>query len=401
MINPFKEALPIIKKIEEAGYEAYFVGGAVRDHLLNIQINDIDIASSATPEEIKAIFPHTIDVGIAHGTVMVIWNQDTYEITTFRTESTYLDYRRPEQVFFVRELKEDLKRRDFTINAMAMDKNGQIIDYFNGEDALKKKEIKTVGNPNERFQEDALRMMRGIRFVSTLGFQVEMETLKGIVDNQQFLSKIAVERITAEFEKLLQGRWCSDALEIMIETKLYRFLPMLESAEKAISQLAKLHLTKLELPEKWAVLLLCLGVKDKQQIELFLRAWKLSVKQIKTVQKIIYWILQREQMSTWSRQALYFATLSIAVSAEKIYHLLWNQDICSDISSLEEQYRKLPIKSKEELAISGNDLLRWTEKRPGPWIKDVLSLVESKVVEQKLPNDKQLIKEWLQRCHQI
>ncbi|MBQ6447312.1 MULTISPECIES: CCA tRNA nucleotidyltransferase [Niallia] len=401
MINPFKEALPIIKKIEEAGYEAYFVGGAVRDYLLNIQINDIDIASSATPEEIKAIFPHTIDVGIAHGTVMVIWNQDTYEITTFRTESTYLDYRRPEQVFFVRELKEDLKRRDFTINAMAMDKNGQIIDYFNGEDALKKKEIKTVGNPNERFQEDALRMMRGIRFVSTLGFQVEMETLKGIVDNQQLLSKIAVERITAEFEKLLQGRWCSDALEIMIETKLYRFLPMLESAEKAISQLAKLHLTKLELPEKWAVLLLCLGVKDKQQIELFLRAWKLSVKQIKTVQKIIYWILQREQMSTWSRQALYFATLSIAVSAEKIYHLLWNQDICSDISSLEEQYRKLPIKSKEELAISGNDLLRWTEKRPGPWIKDVLSLVESKVVEQKLPNDKQLIKEWLQRCHQI
>ncbi|MED3795115.1 CCA tRNA nucleotidyltransferase [Niallia alba] len=401
MINPFKEALPIIKKIEEAGYEAYFVGGAVRDHLLNIQINDIDIASSATPEEIKAIFPHTIDVGIAHGTVMVIWNQDTYEITTFRTESTYLDYRRPEQVFFVRELKEDLKRRDFTINAMAMDKNGQIIDYFNGEDALKKKEIKTVGNPNERFQEDALRMMRGIRFVSTLGFQVEKETLKGIVDNQQLLSKIAVERITAEFEKLLQGRWCSDALEIMIETKLYRFLPMLESAEKAISQLAKLHLTKLELPEKWAVLLLCMGVKDKQQIELFLRAWKLSVKQIKTVQKIIYWILQREQMPTWSRQALYFATLSIAVSAEKIYQLLWNQEIRSDISSIEEQYRKLPIKSKEELAISGNDLLRWTEKRPGPWIKDVLSLVESKVVEQKLPNDKQLIKEWLQRCHQI
>ncbi|MFS0657243.1 CCA tRNA nucleotidyltransferase [Niallia alba] len=401
MINPFKEALPIIKKIEEAGYEAYFVGGAVRDHLLNIQINDIDIASSATPEEIKAIFPHTIDVGIAHGTVMVIWNQDTYEITTFRTESTYLDYRRPEQVFFVRELKEDLKRRDFTINAMAMDKNGQIIDYFNGEDALKKKEIKTVGNPNERFQEDALRMMRGIRFVSTLGFQVEKETLKGIVDNQQLLLKIAVERITAEFEKLLQGRWCSDALEIMIETKLYRFLPMLESAEKAISQLAKLHLTKLELPEKWAVLLLCMGVKDKQQIELFLRAWKLSIKQIKTVQKIIYWILQREQMPTWSRQALYFATLSIAVSAEKIYQLLWNQEIRSDISSLEEQYRKLPIKSKEELAISGNDLLGWTEKRPGPWIKDVLSLVESKVVEQKLPNDKQLIKEWLQRCHQI
>lgn len=138
MINPFKEALPIINKIEEAGYEAYFVGGAVRDHLLNKQIHDIDIASSATPEEIKSIFPHTIDVGIAHGTVMVIWDQHTYEITTFRTESTYRDYRRPEQVYFVRELKEDLKRRDFTINAMAMDKNGHVIDYFNGKESFRK-----------------------------------------------------------------------------------------------------------------------------------------------------------------------------------------------------------------------------------------------------------------------
>lgn len=401
MINPFKEALPIINKIEEAGYEAYFVGGAVRDHLLNKQIHDIDIASSATPEEIKSIFPHTIDVGIAHGTVMVIWDQHTYEITTFRTESTYRDYRRPEQVYFVRELKEDLKRRDFTINAMAMDKNGHVIDYFNGKESLEKKEIKTVGNPNERFQEDALRIMRGIRFMSTLGFHLETETLNGIRNNRQLLSKIAVERITAEFEKLLHGPWCLEALEILVETKMYQILPMLSSEEKGISKFAKLPLTKLELLEKWAVLLLCLGRKEKHQIELFLRAWKLSVKQIKTIQKLIYWMLQREQMTNWSNQALYFATLSVAVSVEKMYQLLKNNEVNIDIVHLEERYEKLPIKSMEELKIGGNDLLSWTEKKPGPWIKDVLSLVERNVVEEKLSNDKQLIKEWLKQCHQI
>lgn len=401
MIKAFKDAIPILEKMEDAGFEAYFVGGAVRDYLLDKPINDIDIATSATPEEVKAIFPHTIDVGIAHGTVMVVWNNYTYEITTFRTESTYVDYRRPEQVFFVRELKEDLMRRDFTINAMAMDKKGHIIDYFQSQNALSKKEIKTVGNPTERFQEDALRIMRGIRFVSTLGFQLEDETLKGIVDNKHLLSKIAVERVTIEFEKLLQGQWCSDALVILLATKMHLYLPMLESAEKGISKLAEIPLFKLTLTEKWVVLLLCIGIKDKQQIEVFLRSWKLSVKQIKNTQKIIYWILEREKATCWSDQMLYFATLSVAISAEKVYQLLWNQENNPIISTLEEQYIKLPIKSKEELVIGGNDLLHWTNKQAGPWIKEILSLVETKVVERIIPNDKQLIKEWLIECHQI
>ncbi|WP_312096804.1 CCA tRNA nucleotidyltransferase [Niallia sp.] len=401
MINPFKDAIPIIEKIEASGFEAYFVGGAVRDHLLKKQINDIDIATSATPEEVKAIFSHTIDIGIAHGTVMVIWNNHTYEITTFRTESTYVDYRRPERVFFVRELREDLQRRDFTINAMAMNKEGQIIDYFHGQDALTKKEIKTVGNPNERFQEDALRIMRGIRFVSTLGFQLEKETLKGIEDNKHLLSKIAVERITIEFEKLLQGQWCSEALDILLGTKMHVFLPMLASTEEGIAKLAKTPLFKLDLTEKWVVFLLSTGIKEKQEIESFLRGWKLSVKQIKRIQKIIYWILEREKMASWSNQALYFATLSIAVSSEKIYQLIYNHENKPNILLLEEQYIDLPIKSREELDISGTDLLHWTNKKAGPWIKEVLSHVELNVVNRIIPNDKQLIKEWLEACHQI
>src|SRR5699024_10264166 len=202
----FRKALPIIEKIEENGFEAYFVGGGVRDTLLGKSIHDVDIATSAYPEEMKKMFPRTIDVGIEHGTVMVLYKDETYEITTFRTESTYQDFRRPDSVTFVRSLKEDLKRRDFTINALAMNKEGHIIDYFNGMEDLKLKRIKAVGQPTERFHEDALRMMRAVRFVSQLQFHLEKETKEAIEEHHALLEKIAIERIQSEFIKLLLGK---------------------------------------------------------------------------------------------------------------------------------------------------------------------------------------------------
>ncbi len=135
MDSLFIQAVPILEKIEQAGFEAFFVGGSVRDQIIGRVINDVDIATSATPQEIKSIFPRTADVGIEHGTVLVLEKYGTYEITTFRTESNYSDFRRPDSVQFVRSLTEDLMRRDFTMNSMAMDKNGKIIDPFNGKRA--------------------------------------------------------------------------------------------------------------------------------------------------------------------------------------------------------------------------------------------------------------------------
>ena len=183
MDSLFVQAVPILEKIEQAGFEAFFVGGSVRDQIIGRVINDVDIATSATPQEIKAIFPRTADVGIEHGTVLVIEKYGTYEITTFRTEGNYSDFRRPDSVQFVRSLTEDLMRRDFTMNSMAMDKNGKIIDPFNGKIAIEKKQIVTVGNPHERFHEDALRMMRAIRFVSQLGFELDNETFRSLQEN--------------------------------------------------------------------------------------------------------------------------------------------------------------------------------------------------------------------------
>ncbi len=169
-------------------------------------IHDVDIATSAFPEEIKQLFPKTIDIGIEHGTVLALVDDEQYEITTFRTESTYQDYRRPDSVEFVRSLEEDLKRRDFTINAFALKEDGQIIDLFDGLSDLENQVLRAVGNPHERFHEDALRMMRGLRFVSQLGFELEAETALAIQENHHLLEKISVERINVEFVKMLLGQ---------------------------------------------------------------------------------------------------------------------------------------------------------------------------------------------------
>lgn len=152
-----------------------------------------------------AIFPRTVPVGIAHGTVMVIERGVSYEVTTFRKEGRYEDYRRPKDVTFVRSLNEDLQRRDFTMNAIAMNEYGEIIDPFGGVEALKQRIIETVGDAAERFNEDALRMMRALRFVSQLGFSLSLKTKQAIIQYGHLLQHIAVERIAVEFEKLLLG----------------------------------------------------------------------------------------------------------------------------------------------------------------------------------------------------
>ena len=221
----FKQAIPILTKIEKAGFEAYFVGGCVRDHLIGREISDIDIATSATPHEIKKIFPKTIDVGIEHGTVIVNWDKETYELTTFRTDGEYTDFRRPSEVTFIRNLHEDLKRRDFTMNSIAMDKDGTLIDPFQGKQAIQNKMIETVGTASERFHEDALRMMRAVRFVSQLQFSIEPTTYHALKEHASLLEKVATERKTIEFEKLLNGKNKIQALEMLIDTKLYRYLP--------------------------------------------------------------------------------------------------------------------------------------------------------------------------------
>lgn len=195
----------IIDSLEAAGYEAYAVGGCVRDSILGKAPSDWDICTSALPGECKRVFSgHKIlETGIRHGTVTLILEHTPYEITTYRTENGYSDRRRPDSVNFVKSLSEDLKRRDFTVNAMAYNSRRGLVDEFCGCEDLERKVIRCVGNPDERFSEDALRIMRAIRFAAVLGFELDSDTDKAVQSQKMLLKSIAAERINTEFTKTL------------------------------------------------------------------------------------------------------------------------------------------------------------------------------------------------------
>ena len=196
----------ILRILNSAGHEAYVVGGCVRDALLGREPGDWDITTSASPAEVKSLFRRTIDTGIQHGTVTVLMGGGSYEVTTYRVDGVYEDGRHPKQVTFTRSLAEDLRRRDFTINAMAYHPEEGIVDLFGGEEDLAARTIRAVGVPAERFQEDALRILRAVRFSAQLDFLIEPQTFAAIRDFAPRLSLISRERIRVEMNKLL----CSD-----------------------------------------------------------------------------------------------------------------------------------------------------------------------------------------------
>lgn len=195
----------IISQIEKAGYEAFAVGGCIRDVILGRKPNDWDITTSAKPLEIKKLFRRTVDTGIQHGTVTVLIGDEGYEVTTYRIDGIYEDARHPKEVSFTDNLIEDLKRRDFTINALAYNETWGLVDAFNGIEDMERGIIRCVGDPFERFSEDALRMMRAVRFAAQLGFDIEPETERAAGSLAENLKKISAERIMAELTKLIMS----------------------------------------------------------------------------------------------------------------------------------------------------------------------------------------------------
>ncbi|KIL79906.1 CCA tRNA nucleotidyltransferase [Bacillus badius] len=389
----FEQAAPLLAELEKAGFAAYYVGGAVRDYLLDRPIGDVDIATAALPEEVKQIFPKTVDVGIEHGTVLVIWKGEGYEITTFRTESEYKDFRRPDKVSFVRTLEEDLQRRDFTMNAMAMDRFGTIIDPFNGREALKLGYIQTVGDANERFSEDALRMMRAARFASQLGFRLHEQTKEALSRCAPLLKHIAVERKLMEMNKLFAGRKAAEGLQVMLEGGLLAYLPGLCGQEKLLEQMLTYDLSRLTASQKW-LLLLVLLTPDKPLD--WLKAWRMPAKKIKHIAGTYEWSL-KQRLCGWSDLALYEAGVERAVDAEAVNALLCGRS--ASLEELRERHNSLPIRDRKELAVTGQELKAWKNEAGGPWMKSYLERIERAVVEKTVENDPEKIKEWLEACN--
>lgn len=222
-----EKAREVAMRLRRAGHTAYIVGGAVRDMLLGRTPKDVDVATSATPEGVIGLFEKTIPTGIVHGTVTVMVGDEPVEVTTFRTESGYTDKRRPDTVRFVGTIEEDLARRDFTINAMALDPaSGAIVDPFGGQEDLKKRVIRAVGDATARFSEDALRILRAVRFACKLGFQIEPSTLKAAKDLIGNLNALSYERIANELMAILETERAAYGVRLLAEIGALRvFLP--------------------------------------------------------------------------------------------------------------------------------------------------------------------------------
>ncbi|MEH7388390.1 CCA tRNA nucleotidyltransferase [Bacillus sp. JJ1521] len=393
MDEPFVKAKAILKILHRNGYQAFFVGGSVRDYLLQRPIGDIDIASSARPDQIIEIFPKTIDVGAVHGTVIVLHKGEQYEVTTFRTEEGYDDYRRPSHVEFVTSLHEDLKRRDFTMNAIAMTIDGDIIDPFDGKKAIEAKWIQTVGDPNERFFEDALRMMRAVRFSSQLSFLLCKETETAIKDNASLLTKISVERITIEIEKLLAGPNCQAAITLLVKTNLFQYLPGLADESRNLEQFSLYKWNQLqERAEYWTLVCYLLNKDDKKA---FLRQWKLPNKIIEQALQNVT-CLEKVLQTGWEKRLLYDCGAECIKQIERILGVLGVQQEVSPYL----EFCKLPIKQRSDLPITGEDLLLWYNQKPGKWIAELYETIENGILENIVENNKEKIKEWLLSCNQ-
>ena len=214
MFEFINNSLTIFNTLENNGFQCYAVGGCVRDCLLGLAPKDVDFTTDATPDEIIRVFSDykTLDIGKKYGTVGVITGGNIYEITTFRVDGAYADNRHPEEITFSKSLQEDLSRRDFTINAMAMNKTGEIFDPFGGKEDLKNKVIRTVGVPTERFSEDALRIVRALRFASKLGFYIESDTESACFAMKHLLKNVHPQRIRTELENILLSKYASEII---------------------------------------------------------------------------------------------------------------------------------------------------------------------------------------------
>lgn len=391
MLNPFfSQAKPILEQLEACGHQAYFVGGCVRDLLLGREIHDIDIATSATPEEVQGIFDKVIPVGIEHGTVIVRHMGDSYEVTTFRRDGNYSDQRHPDEVEFIRSLDEDLQRRDFTINALAMNKEGQVTDLFGGQEDLKNRVIRTVGNGNQRFKEDALRILRALRFSSQLGFSIEPATLDAMKNLKAMIEHLAVERIANEFTKLISAKFVNKGLKYLGELQIYQHLPVF----KNYGIYSILPVPMQPMPSFGSFISLCSILLPSLSVQDWCKAWKCSNKDKQEAESLIqaFYYLRDSGLDNWLVYKL--PEVHDHAFAALLRNLHFEKQI--DVADLRAQREKLQIRSKHELDINGQEIIAlFPEKKPGPWLRSLIGELEKAAVLGHVHNKKYDLKEWI------
>ncbi|PQP82279.1 CCA tRNA nucleotidyltransferase [Paenibacillus sp. PCH8] len=390
-----KQSENVLTKLNERGYQAYWVGGCVRDELLGRVVDDMDITTSASPQQVMELFDDCIPTGLQHGTVTVRSGGYYFEVTTFRTESEYQDNRRPATVQFVQDIKEDLERRDFTMNALAMDVTGTMVDPFGGQTDIKEERVRCVGSAMERFGEDALRMLRCVRFASVFNFKIVHNTWKGLVRQGDLLQHIAMERVRTEMVKMMSGPHPLRGLGLLDRSKALAHIKAPVSSARfnktLLSNLEQLSGEHVLL--RWSLLLIA-GGYSKDEADVLLRQWTFSnehrsrITGVLQVEQLVQASIQElEQKDITSLRTDWIVTvLTCGVQAAddwlRLQSLLpagWRDQLDQAESQLvlvqehaAEWSQSIPVHDLKELDITGEQVLQMVQRKGGPWLGQLM-----------------------------
>ena len=406
----------LLRTLLGQGFEAYWVGGCVRDELIGRPVHDMDMTTSALPEEMIGLFKHTIPTGIQHGTITVMLEGYAFEVTTYRVESTYENHRRPDEVTFVKEISEDLKRRDFTMNAIARAVDGTYIDPFGGQQDTQNGIIRCVGNPLERFNEDALRMVRCVRFASVFGYSIAKGTWKGLLSQRANLEYIALERIRVEMEKVMSGNNPLRGFELLSRSQIleYAKVPVLSTRfdRDIVIEINKLTSEPVRL--KWALLLYAGGFTSNEA-EQFLRKWTFSNQEKDEICSILrldeqvknsiqiqdFGIAQEERRLSWISLVL-DSGRSTALNWLKLqrtlpeHRQLFPEEWLNLLTIWEQQMNIYHLK---ELEISGKEVMQVNNTPAGSWLGVLLQHLLVAVAAGIVQNDKKCLIEEIERVN--
>lgn len=348
-----EKALEVLKIFNDNGYDAYVVGGFVRDLLLNRKTNDIDICTSATPKEIVELFDNVIISDMQYGAVVVVYKGCKFDVTTFRKEIKYENNRRPIKIKYIKDLKKDLLRRDFTINTLCMNSKKEIVDLLNVKEDLKNKILKTVGNPRYRIKEDSLRILRCIRFATILDFDIETKTKYFLSKYGYLLKDLSMNRKKEELDKIFSSTNKEKGRKLLIELNLLNVLDI----------------------NKLNNIVLCtdlIGIWCQLEVDGIYPFTKLEKEQMMNLRELL-------EYSELDNYLLYKYGLYLCT-------------VYTDIKGLSKRklnsaYQNLPITSRKEVAVSGSDISKILKREPGKYIKEIMEDIEKNILNNKLANN--------------
>ncbi len=356
----YEKAIEILNIFDSNGYIAYIVGGYPRDTLLGIKTMDIDICTNAKPKEIIELFSSSSVSDVGYGSVKLIYKNSKFDVTTFRKDIKYEDNRRPVKMKYINNLKGDLLRRDFTINTICIDKDGNYIDILNGKEDINKKIIKTVGNPKYRIKEDSLRILRAIRFASILDFDIDKYTQTYLVRYGNLLKTLSNERKKEELNKIFSSHYKEKGRKLILEFKLDKYLELNNLKD----------------------IVMCddiIGIWTQLNMDNIYNFTKLEREQMHNIRELL--------RSNFNKYNIYKYGLYISTVASEIKGY--------DKKKINEIYNNLPIHSIKDICIKTLDITKILNRRPGGYLKEITSNIEKQIVNGKLENDYDKIKEYI------